>query len=70
MPKGSFHCRTKFMFVVAGMPFDSRMCSRNPTTARRPHSTVLGKNFRERICELATQCSNIAVGTHALPPIH
>jgi hypothetical protein len=55
MHKGSFHCRTKFMFVVAGVPFDSGMSSRNPTTARWLNSSILGENFRERICEDTVQ---------------
>jgi hypothetical protein len=70
MRKGNLNCRTKFMFVVARVPFYGRMCPRNPTTAGRANSSILGENFRQRVRELATQCGNVAFGTHVLPPTH
>src|SRR5215469_9000697 len=58
------------MFVVTRMPFDGGMCSRHPTTAHGTDSGILGKNFRQRICELAAHSSNsnIVFGAHGSPP--
>src|SRR5262249_40351184 len=68
--KGELDRRTKFMFVVTRMPFDGGMCSRHPTTAHGTDSGILGKNFRQRICELAAHSSNsnILFGAHGSPP--
>jgi len=56
------------MFVVAWMPFDGSMCSRNPTAAHGADGSILGENFRQCVCELAAQCSNVVFSAHGLPP--
>jgi len=59
----SLYSHAKCMFIVFRMLFDSSICPRNPATSGGT-SSVLCEDFRQRICELVSQCSNIGVGIH------
>jgi hypothetical protein len=56
------------MFVVARVPFDGGVRSRNPTSAHGADGGILGENFRQSVREFAAQCSNVVFGAHGLPP--
>src|SRR6516225_8445643 len=56
----SLYSHAKCMFIVFRMLFDSSICPRNPATSGGT-SRVLCEDFRQRVCELISQCSNIGV---------
>ena len=56
----SLYSHAKCMFIVFRMLFDSSICPRNPATSGGT-SSVLCEDFRQRVCELISQCSNIGV---------
>jgi hypothetical protein len=46
------------MFIVFGVVFDGSVCSGNSATSCRANG-VFGENFRQRVCKLAAQCTNV-----------
>src|SRR5262252_2041989 len=61
--KCSLYSHAKCVFIIFRMLFDSSICPRNPATSGGT-SSVLCEDFRQGICELVSQCSNIGVGIH------
>jgi hypothetical protein len=57
-----------FMFAVVGMFLDGSTSPSKSSTACRA-SGIFGKNFGQRIRELAIKCRNVGAANHALIPL-